>query len=72
MLAGSSGSVTIVCVCDPRQVCTPGSCTGLLWSLMSKIRTPRKRSGLTAPAAPWLPQSMRPRVSSTDMKSRSP
>ena len=30
MLSGSSGSVTIVCVCEPRQVCTPGSCTGLL------------------------------------------
>ena len=25
MLAGSSGSLTIVCVWDPRQVCTPGS-----------------------------------------------
>ncbi len=24
MLSGSSGSVTSVCVCEPRQVCTPG------------------------------------------------
>ena len=39
---------------------------------MSKMRTPRKRSMLTAPGAPCVPQSMRPRVSSTDMNSRSP
>ena len=50
----------------------PGNCTGLLMSLMSKMRTPRKRSRFMAPGAPCVPQSMRPRVSSTDMNSRSP
>jgi hypothetical protein len=39
---------------------------------MSKIRTPRKRSGLAAASTPDVPQSTRPRVSSTDMKSRLP
>jgi hypothetical protein len=45
---------------------------GLSMSLMSKMRTPRKRSGLTGSGTPCTPQSTRPRVSSTDMKSRLP
>ena len=47
MLSGSLGSVTIVWVWEPRHVWTPGSCTGLARSEMSKIRTPRNRSALT-------------------------
>ena len=51
-------------VCDPRQLCTAATCLGLVMSLISKMRTPRKRSGLggagrrpprpaaAAPAAP--------------------
>ena len=39
---------------------------------MSKMRTPRKRSALTSPWAPPVPQSSRPRFSSTDMNSRFP
>ena len=38
---------------------------------MSKMRTPRKRSGLPVGAG-GAPQSVRARVSSTDMKSRFP
>ena len=51
MLSGSSGSVTSVWVCEPRQSCTPGSWTGLSMSLMSKMRTPRNRSGFTGAGA---------------------
>src|SRR6185503_17668119 len=40
----SFGSVTSVCVCEPRQVCTAATCFGFLMSVMSKILTPRKRS----------------------------
>ncbi len=39
--------------------------------LMSKMRTPRKRSGFPDGTA-GAPQSVRARVSSTDMKSRFP
>ncbi len=39
---------------------------------MSKMRTPRKRSGLTVSATPCVPQSTRARVSSTDTNSRRP
>ena len=48
----SSGSVTSVCVCDPRHVCTAATCLGFLTSVMSKMRTPRNRSALTVS---WLP-----------------
>src|SRR4029077_20462693 len=72
MLALSLGAVTSVCVCEPRHVWTAASCFGFVKSVMSKMRTPRKRSGLTASVTPCVPQSMRPRVSSTDMKSRLP
>ena len=68
----SFGSGTSVCVCDPRQVCTAATCFGLLTSVMSKIRTPRKRSALAASPTPLVPQSTRPRVCSTDMISRLP
>ena len=47
-------------------------CFGLLRSLMSKMRTPRNRSALTGDSTPPVPQSMRPRVCSTDMNSRLP
>jgi hypothetical protein len=33
------------------------TCFGLLTSVMSKIRTPRKRSALTASPTPCVPQS---------------
>ena len=72
MLALSFGFVTSVCVCDPRQVCTAATCFGLLMSVMSKMRTPRKRSALTVASTPLVPQSTRPRVCSTDMNSRLP
>ena len=39
---------------------------------MSKMRMPRKRSTLTGAVTPCTPQSSRPRVCSTDMKSRLP
>ena len=68
----SFGSVTSVCVCDPRQVCTAATCFGLRRSLMSKMRMPRKRSALTGACTPCVPQSSRPRVCSTDMNSRLP
>ena len=41
-------------------------------SVMSKMRTPRKRSALTVSVTPSVPQSTRPRVCSTDMNSRLP
>ena len=72
MLSLSLGSVTSVWVCEPRQVWTAATCFGLLMSLMSKMRTPRNRSGLDVSVTPWVPQSTRPRVCSTDMKSRLP
>ena len=72
MFALSFGSGTTVCVCDPRHVWIAATCFGLLRSLMSKIRTPRKRSTFTSVGTPCVPQSMRPRVCSTDMKSRLP
>src|SRR5215213_303867 len=56
----SLGSGTSVWVCDPRQVCTAATCFGLLTSVMSKMRTPRKRSGLAASPTPLVPQSARP------------
>ncbi len=72
MWLGSFFVGTSVWVCDPRHVCTAATCFGFLRSLMSKMRTPRKRSTLTGVETPWVPQSMRPRVCSTDMKSRLP
>ena len=43
-------------MCEPRQLCTAATCLGFLMSLISKMRTPRKRSGLggmrTASATP--------------------
>ena len=35
-----------VCVCEPRQLCTAATCFGFARSLISKMRTPRNRSGL--------------------------
>ena len=72
MLPSSSGSVTTVWVCDPRQVCTAATCRGMRMSEMSKMRTPRNRCSLTGSATPCRPQSRRPRVCSTDMMSRLP
>ncbi len=68
----SFGFVTSVCVCEPRHVCTAATCFGFFTSVMSKMRTPRKRSALTAGSTPCVPQSSRPRVCSTDMTSRLP
>ena len=48
------------------------TCVGRSMLPMSKMRTPRNRSGLAAADTPPGPQSTRPRVSSTDMKSRLP
>jgi hypothetical protein len=59
-------------VCDPRQVWTAAICFGFVTSVMSKMRTPRKRSALTVASTPCVPQSTRPRVCSTDMNSRLP
>ena len=39
--------MTSVCVCEPRQVWIAATCFGLFTSVMSKMRTPRKRSALT-------------------------
>jgi hypothetical protein len=72
MFAPSSGAVTSVCVCEPRHVCTAATCFGCATSLISKMRTPRKRSLLTLSVMPCVPQSTRPRVSSTDMNSSLP
>src|SRR5215472_14335346 len=72
MLLGSFGSVTSVCVCEPRHVCTAATCFGFVMSLMSKMHTPRNRSTLTTSVTPCVPQSIRPRVCSTDMNSRWP
>ena len=55
-------------VCEPRQVCTPPTCTGLLMLLMSKMRTPRKR--VSGVAAGVEVQSFFARFSSTDMNRR--
>ena len=59
-------------VCEPRQVWTCPTCAGRTGSLMSKMRRPRKRSGLTSSLMPSRPQSTRAVVCSTDMISRSP
>ena len=55
-------------MCEPRQVCTAATWTGLATSLMSKIRTPWNR----VPTVGLVPQSTRARDSSTDMNSRFP
>ncbi len=68
----SRGLESSVCVCEPRQVCTCATIFGASRFVMSKMRTPRKRSVLTVSCTPCVPQSSRPRVSSTDMKSRFP
>ena len=44
-------------MCEPRQVCTAATWRGLRTSLMSKTRTPRKRSLLTGASTPPVPQS---------------
>ena len=59
-------------MCEPRHVCTAATCLGFFKSVMSKMRTPRNRSTLTGVDTPCVPQSMRPRVCSTDMKSKLP
>ena len=43
--AGRRGLFSSVCVCEPRQVWTVATWTGASRLLMSKIRTPRNRSG---------------------------
>ena len=68
----SPGPETTECVCEPRQVWTAPTCFDRVRSLMSRMRNPRKRSGLTSSCTPSSPQSLRPRVSSTDMTRRSP
>jgi hypothetical protein len=50
LLSVTSG--TSVWVCEPRQVCTAATCFGFFRSLMSKMRTPRKRSLLTGASTP--------------------
>jgi hypothetical protein len=61
------------CACASRGTSAPPRpAAGCRRSLMSKIRTPRNRSALTVPRHALHPQSSRPRVSSTDMTSRSP
>ena len=72
MFALSFGSTTSVCVCEPRQVCTAAICFGFEMSLMSKMRTPRKRSALTVVGHALRAAVERPRVCSTDMNSRLP
>ena len=63
-------SGTRVWVCEPRQVWIAATCLGWSRLLMSKMRTPLKRSGLTASVGISVPQSTRPLGISTDMKSR--
>ena len=70
MFDGSFASGTSVCVCEPRQLWTAATWRGFLISVMSKMRTPRKRSFETALPFPCVPQSSRPRTCSTDMNSR--
>src|SRR5256885_14113189 len=69
-LSRSRGSVTTVCVCDPRQVCTVVRYFGCAMSLMSITRMPRARSKLTVSFTPCMPQSLRPLVASEDTKRR--
>ena len=66
----SFGSVTTVCVCEPRHVCTLATYFGLAMSVTSKIRMPRSRSLLTGSGTPCMPQSRRPVWASPDTKSR--
>ena len=66
----SFGSSSTVCVCDPRQVCTLPMYFGALMSVMSKMRTPRRRSLLTVSRTPAALQSSRPLFPSPDTKSR--
>src|SRR5207245_822247 len=68
--AVSRGSVTRVCVCEPRHVCTLATLLGCAMSLMSKMRMPRSRSLLTVSGTPCAPQSRRPLKSSPETKSR--
>ena len=70
MLSLSCGSVTTVCVCEPRQVCTLAMYFGLVMPEMSKMRMPRSRSLLTGSGTPWMPQSSRPVSPSPDTNSR--
>src|SRR5881396_4089526 len=69
-LAGSFGSITTVCVCEPRQVCTFAMYFGLATSLMSKMRIPRSRAVDTESCTPSVPQSIRPPDPSPETKSR--
>jgi hypothetical protein len=67
-LALSFGSVTTVCVCDPRQVCTFATYFGFTMSVASKMRRPRMRSSLTESGTPCVPQSIRPPCASAETK----
>src|SRR5690242_12612887 len=69
-LFGSFGSVTTVCVCEPRQVWTVARYFGCCGSVISRTRMPRARSLLTVSVTPCMPQSLRPFVASAETKSR--
>src|SRR6059036_3073005 len=69
-LLSSLWSVTTVCVCDPRHVCTVVTSFGCLTSEMSNTRIPRTRSLLTGSGTPSNPQSARLLVASDDMNIR--
>src|SRR4051812_33721260 len=69
-LAGSLGSTSSVCVCEPRHVCTLPTLRGCSMSLMSKMRRPRRRSLLTVSFTPSVPQSRRPLSPSLETKRR--
>ena len=61
------------CACAIRGTSArPRPASACRRSLMSKMRTPRNRSALTGAVTPCVPQSIAPRVCSTDMNSRLP
>ena len=68
--SGSFGSISTVCVCEPRHVCTLVMLRGWPMSEMSKMRMPRMRAVLTVSFTPSPPQSMRPDCPSADTNSR--
>jgi hypothetical protein len=68
--AASRGSASTVCVCEPRHVWTFATYFGSRTSLMSKMRTPRRRSALTVSRTPPAPQSRRPSFPSPETKRR--
>src|SRR5690349_6429610 len=72
MLSLSCGSLTMVCVCEPRHVCTFLTTFGCAGSEMSTMRTPRKRSMLTVSVMLVVPQSLRDPFDSPEMNIRLP